>query len=713
MIFNYLRRFGARTSPRLISEMWPTRNGWATRGGIVVAIAGALLGQVQPLPGQEIPAGSPGSAELQAPLLDGAHARYAHGLVERWLAAGGVDRPGEEHAAAEQRVTDLFAVRVTLRQQGFTVAIGDAVRDDAAAAIDAVGPAVSVTELTRRATAAAIEELRRNLGDAHRRAASDPRLREAQREGAAAEARVPLPAELAPTLLVDVQLARHPVTVTLPRNPGPGAALGAFAPGYHGVRIVGARGTGALVWPATAIAQNLSPRSQLVQGLADEGHGLLDLPKLGVPGGPTLQRFEAIHVVRPGGGQPVMELVRGGVTLPPIAMNMRTLRELADRLAIHLERRITDDGLVRGTFHPTRSEYDPPVAGPEDTAWAFYSMSRYARHVREQRPRGDELGERIARHTGRYVRRALDAEVAFEPAAAALLLLAIIDDGLPDPEGGHLRDALGRQLLGPVEETSARQLRVALPPVPGVTPAEEEPALATMNAATQALATAALAAWYEQTRDPRAGEAVSQSLEGLWNASNGRLPVGVLPWYMAATSRVGKLLAGDDRGAAARLAERRQRLAELVDMLAQQQIIERPVLGPRDVIGGFELVVGPPGSPPSPNWYTAHLLHFVGLAIADEEVGKLGDRFGWVITGGLAARFVGQLMMDEPAAFYVGDRGGALRGVRLAPWDNTMPVYATAISLLAVTQLQEAAEAVLPHAIDVGPGVLDAPVAEE
>ncbi len=669
---------------------------WATRGGIVVAAGVLLLGQVSLAWGQADAPAPAGATDLEAPLLDSAHAQYAHGLVERWVRAGTVE---EESPAAEQRVSDLFAVRVTLRQQGFTVGTGDAVRDDADAAIDDRGRATGLAELSRRATAAALAELRRNLQDARLRAQTDAQLQEAQERGLAQPTRTRELHEVTGGLLVDVQLARHPVTVRLPANPGPGAALGSFAPGFHGLRLVGARGKGAMIWPASALAHNVSPKSQLTQLLAEEGHGILDLPKIGVPGGPVLQRFEVVHVVRPSAGRSPVELVRGGIVLPPIAMNLRTLGDLSDRLALHLADRITAEGQVRGTYHPTRDGYEPALASGEDAAWAAYALSRYARRQRAAQPtaRGDELGERALRVVARQARAAADQPPLEAAGASALLLLAITDDGLPDPAGGT-RDALARRLMAVVEQAAEKQL------APPDNAADET---ATLNASTQALATAALAAWYDQTRDARAGEVIARSLDGIWTASKGRLSTGVMPWYAAALSRVGDRLAGDDAEALERLAERRAALAELASMLANQQVVDPPTIGPADVIGGFQLVPGPPGSPPAPNWYTAHLLHFIAIAIGDDGIAGEGDRFGWVITGGLAARFLGQLMFDEPSAYYLGDPRRAIRGVRLALWDNTQPVYTTAISLLAVTHLQESAERVLPAALDVGPGVLE------
>ena len=124
--------------------------------------------------------------------------------------------------------------------------------------------------------------------------------------------------------------------------------------------------------------------------------------------------------------------------------------------------------------------------------------------------------------------------------------------------------------------------------------------------------------------------------------------------------------------------------------LCEQQVIEPPRLGPKDVIGGFELVKGPPNSPPNPDWRTAQLLSFLATCVRQPGITQGRDSYGWLLTGALAARFLGQLMMDEPNCYYVRNHPESLGGVRLCLWDNRLPINANAMSLLAVTELQEA-----------------------
>src|SRR5690606_34722481 len=149
-----------------------------------------------------------------------------------------------------------------------------------------------------------------------------------------------------------------------------------------------------------------------------------------------------------------------------------------------------------------------------------------------------------------------------------------------------------------------------------------------------------------------------------WSRAEGSPNIAALPWFVFAQNRAGGLLAGDDATRKATLSQRRSALGGLVDRVTRQQVIEPPVLGPHDVVGGFELMKAPPGAPPNPDWRTAQLLSFLAQSLDDPAIVEGHNRFDWLITGGLAARFLAQLMMAEPSCFYARSPADALRGVR-------------------------------------------------
>src|SRR5690606_9929063 len=139
---------------------------------------------------------------------------HAHRLVETWLRAGEVDREG----LSPVRVTNLVGCRVTLRTNGFLIAMGDAVRPDVEAVVGQPGPPVDVVELVAQATEAALAELTRTLQDAELRARQDPALRRILEERPDARTLRPTPASIADRVLVDVQLARRLEPITIRRG---------------------------------------------------------------------------------------------------------------------------------------------------------------------------------------------------------------------------------------------------------------------------------------------------------------------------------------------------------------------------------------------------------------------------------------------------------------------------------------------------------------
>lgn len=652
---------------------------------LALALAAPVTAQPPEAPAESASPPAPGGdapGSLGAPLVDWSHAEHAHRLVETWLRAGEVDREG----LSPVRVTNLVGCRVTLRTNGFLIAMGDAVRPDVEAVVGQPGPPVDVVELVAQATEAALAELTRTLQDAELRARQDPALRRILEERPDARTLRPTPASIADRVLVDVQLARRLEPITIRRGAPPEAVFAAFAPGFHGLRS----GRG-MIWPASALAANTSPNSQLVQLLDAINRRPEDVIVLGRPGGPPLQRFEVLHVVRPSLGLAPVRLTRGNVVLPPLAIDGRTLESLADQLAEHLKGRFTHDGLIRGTYHPTSNRYEPMWANAQEAALACYALARYSRNQLVNNPR-DMIAQNLAIQVVATVRRLAaggEGAAAAGPSAGALLLLTLLDTDLPAADDPQLRDALGAWLMGLRHEGGGFR-----------DPSSEKNAL--LNDAEQALVTAALAALYERTRDARIGEAVQASLDELWSRAEGSPNIAALPWFIAAQNRAGDLLARDDASRQSTLARRRDALGGLVDRLTRQQVIEPPLLGPHDVVGGFELVHGPPGAPPNPDWRTAQLLSFLAQALHDPAIVEGHNRFDWLITGGLAARFLAQLMMAEPSCFYARSPADALRGVRLALWDNRQSVSATAVSLLAVTQLQEATRRVTLPEADAG-----------
>lgn len=641
-----------------------------------------------------------GAVPGDVPGVDESHARVVHRLVEDWMRRGGV--PGERADAV--RVSGAMGVRVTLRLDGVSLGQGTRVRPDLAERLTAAGPgrpwsalpAIDLIELVEPAAAEAladaVDQVKRQQLEARIRAAGDPGV---QNNRADVEAR-----ELGPQLTVDVQIAFAPEQVVIPRDASADLIYARFASGYHGLfalpgdpgAVPGAvpgAGVGGFaagdtpVWPASVVASNASPRRQIVRLLTRCGLKPDDDELLGRPDGVVVGRFEVLHVVRPKQDLPVMRLVRGGQILPGRFVDEQTLGDVADRVAMHLYGRfIGINGQVRGTYQPSRAIYKPEFASDLEAALASYTLVRYFDHKRRDGNNDqffNAMVEASQRTVDRVVGRLLAPDEEPDAVTAAFSLLTILEapGGTFDPA---LADRVSTMLLGMIRPD-------------GELLTDPNDPKSRVNAVGSAAVLAALGQWYEQTRDAEVGEALSAAIESLWNRQGGRFDVNTLPWIALVHVQTSGLL--EDAGLldAQTRARRSADLAAMNGLIAEWQIVERPELGPPDVEGGIVLVEAPEGSPPNPNWQTAPLFGFMATTLRDKQVVSRLQRPGTLVTASASARFLGQLMIDEPNCFGIRSPQEAVGGIRLSLWDNTLDIAPSAITLMALLEMRETLDA--------------------
>jgi hypothetical protein len=603
-----------------------------------------------------------GEATIDAPLVDASHGLRAYRQVEAWLRGPSEARQG----VGPIRVTGLIGVRLVMRSEGIVVGEGTAYRGDVLAALDGPGEAVDLIPILLLATERAEVGVRESLADTRLRAVLAGRSLPDTKELTVAD--------ISANLNVELELGYGLRTITVPVDADREAVFARFAPCYHGLAFVDAkRGAWSWVWPGEAISRNISPSSQLALGLKGLGMEREAIKDLARQGGPGLARFRTVHIVRPYSGAQPTELVRSSIRQPRYAVSERELVSMGDRLVEHLLNRFTSDDRVRGTYHPTSGRFDPAVAVDGQAALACYAVVHYSRYLIGVRPEDKSplvYARRATRLASQMVLRLLDSQEQVGPRVLALVLMTLLE--APESESDQaLRDRLGEQLLE----------RVLLDGADGE---------AGMNSGEAALVSAALASLYERTREEKLGEAVWALMQRQW-AEEGRVPnLAALPWLALAQERAGGLLvdadaSGDRR---AELDRWRTTMSRVIEVLCKHQVIEKPELGPDDVLGGFVLTPGPEGSPPNPDWRNAQPLMFISIMLRDEQATKGRDKLGWLLSAGYSARFVGQLMMDDSSCYYVRDRVGARGGVRMAPWDNRLALAPAAMSLLAVTELQ-------------------------
>ena len=615
----------------------------------------------------------------------------AQALVEG--GGGDLPEPGDTPFVAELPVRGLVGVRVTLRRGGVTLGVGDHTFPPAAAGPDAApapldpNPQRDLVAATRAAMAAALDGVAESLANA--------RLRAAQNTGSGRDIPVTSLAQLGPDLQVDLQVARRLEPITLARNEAYHRLFREFAPGFHGLILHNpTQPAPAFTWPATALASNVAPESQLVQMLVTQGYRSTDIPLIAREGGPTLHRFQVIHYTRPTANGAPMLLTRGNLLYPPVTLSRRAVIATAERMARHLEGRLNPDGVLAGTYQPTANRYEPAVAPPDEQALGRYALTAWSRLTLENAGNDAyvrDLAQR-ALDGARTAARRMNSEARPDPAAMALTLLTLIESpSLTDRRAE--RDALADRLMQLRDEKVGFRAHRAADDAAG----QPGPKL---NTPTQALIAMSLAAMFEQTRQPQYAQAVNSVIGPLWLTQRNALSVTALPWLLRAELtmyRLGADRAGQDPAA---IAGKFAYLGSLVAGVVERQIIEPPAVGPADVVGGFDLSPEP-GSVPAPNWTSAFVLSVVAQAVREPKVHEGHDRLGWLLSCGLTARFLAQLTMGEPSCYYVKSVSDAIGGVRRAFWDNQLPVASTAAALLALVELERAmADARIPMGPD-------------
>ncbi len=701
----------------------------------------------------------------EAAWVDLSHAQLVHAAIEGWLSQGDAST-----TVAPIWASDIAGVKVTLRLSGWTLASAEVWVEPIALRLDprdTLGrPVVDLAQLAQQATTHTITQLADRIanplhsinGDstAHHRtnhttspahpappvlldplapvkttpsAATDPPQSSNHNSTMTTPALTKEQVQerlrhLGPRVLVDLQIAKRPRPVLIPATDPESAVVFAFIPGHHGLILTAAQHgstSSAKLWPATALADNLSPLQQLHHLLGQLNLSETQLKRIARPlaatttgttnnpatnttqppdastlGQPSLQlsRFEIIHLVRPSWNDPPMAMVRGQPLLPTAPLTSPTLQSLAERMTPFLLRRINADGQSLGVYQPTTDRLETEVATWPETALLAYT-----------------LAQRL-----QYLQQTQADPASIQPLQNALQrLLSFLQptDGSPAPGiGPAQRDPAATALFiltlhtlrdDPAYQTWHQYLPTMIDRLRGLRLAEggfaqqfisrNQPA----NLPLQGLILAALSTHAAVTGDVELQKLVADELDRCWKQTAPGPLATAMPWLAVAEFALREPI--NARDGSTRLGslkeERTQRLLALAKTL-RAQLIRQPPVGsfgispPADVVGGFDVMPRSPESHPYPDWRGSQFLAFWAIALAQPEFRQGPDVLPWLLDCGLAARFMAQLMFTETGTFAVRNPDEVLGGVRLAPWDNRVGTPATAMGLLAVTHLQQA-----------------------
>ncbi len=606
-------------------------------------------------------------APLKAPLLDRSHVESVFRSAESWVKAGRVDVASAPHVP----VSGVLAVRVTLRWLGKTMGAGESYP------ISERPEQVSdLTMLTGSAIRQALESTRKMLIERHKRA-KEQGLRVTEK---------PLGLDrVGPLMLVDIQVAHGVEAVRVTENKDDLAVMDHFAPGYHGLRLShlnNRQGKPAWMWPATAIASNIKPHSQLIRLLAEIGEDHEAIKAIGRAGGPKFERFEVIHMVRPSRDLPRTVLTRGHELIPPQPFNGTDIAGMSNSLAKHVIRRFREDGSMAGTYLPTADRFEPENAEMADVAMAVYALARYSKAFASADASGPNASamfkaQQTVRRGVRFIISHLrDPNARPNAAAASLLLMAIVESPeLVDQKAD--RDWLINELLSRQAQNGAFL---------GGRGAQSPP----LNNRTQALVLAALATAYGPTADARIARAFDGGSKWLWAQVDPLVLIEATPWLSIAELRMRKHAAPDGDAAANEQWEAKVKgFRSLLGAMRSRQVRATPSVGPGDVIGGFDLTSRTVDTPPRPDWRTSESLILLSQSLRESALKDDKQQVSRLLQCGLAARFLAQLMMEPSACYYVRSVTDAQGGIREMLWRNELHIEPSAMGLIALSELHE------------------------
>lgn len=694
------------------------------------------------------PAKAPALGALDAPILDESHVQHVYAMAEEWVKSGRspVDVP-------PLRVTGVTGVRATLRWMGMSVGVGQVTTQAIPTSDKGSADLALATQIAVNQALDAFEQSlskRREQWEGERVKGLDEAIKGAvpstqpdknapvtnPHAGPRPDA-MSLKA-VAPKLRLDLQVAGPLEAVRVDEKAAAEAVFSQFSPGYHALRMTRTRNGSlneAWVWPATALAANTMPNTQVRSLLSALEYDInKDFQRIARANGPVMQRAAVIHIARSSGTEagltkdetPPQLLVRGSVLLPPVPIEEKTLDSLSRAYVAFLTRRMKnevtyddprDKGKLQprrvtafrmsGTYLPSAGVYDADVASDDEIALTTYALARWAKSLDASGAGADDKGH--ARLPIDLLELKLEAESALRNNIEPILNGPVHESNTPPSVLGYSlltlvesprladrkmqRDDIARKLLGMIQQDGSMQFKVSR----GNGKAET---VETIGASSHAMITFALSGWYQQTRDEANLPAILRASRWAWAHPATRSSPEALMWMINAELVLRKALAGatDANGKPVQTGVSDKMIIAAAQSFRDTQIVrapEGPGAGPADVIGGFVTArMAFEANTEAPDWRSANFVYFLSATLRDPKLGEPKDRLATLLAAGLGARFLQQLTFDPKGSCYARSPEDTLGGVRVSLWDNRLPASSTAMALLAFTELREAIAAI-------------------
>ncbi len=411
---------------------------------------------------------------------------------------------------------------------------------------------------------------------------------------------------------------------------------------------------------AAALATTLSDDPNLVmqspQKLSDQGF--------------VFYRWRPTCLAQPAPGLGAVFIDRGGRVVKASEITTRSVSLLADQIALHMQNRIwqgVEDYGFTGTLDPVVGKAESPFAGPFEQALGAYALLRYGADA-------TDATQRDAVVAGRDVMRALgrvesgEKEPWGDPVGACMAVIALSE--LP------LEMVIGDKDLSVLRTRCIEKLDTLYSSSGGF-----EESLPDLAHGLVAHALAVSAKLDPRDRTERAASAIEQ----VFLETDPALLVGQMPFLAWAQLEH----TGNTGDIPTRVALRQMR-----EMVWEHQL-RRADLGwvDRDLSGG---IVFTSAKAPLPSWSGLRPLAAIASMLGDERLtpgsaaqGEVPMEIGRLVE---SIRFVRQLAAEGEVMHLYAEIDDALWGVRMALWDQRMPIESSAMALLMLTETRDSFE---------------------
>lgn len=403
----------------------------------------------------------------------------------------------------------------------------------------------------------------------------------------------------------------------------------------------------------------------VAKAAGEAGKGLVRPATLAKEDRAAFYRFKTVHLAQLAPGAPPEFLDRGGRVVRAGDMTTAELRRWADGLADHLIRRVhpgPEKYGVRGTYDPVKGEHEAPFAGPAEQVAVVLALSAYAATTQDEH-RASAADDAIERIQAALLRTEPGEAPPWEDMALAPAVWMFEQVHVIAGSPATLSDEAFLKALTATTDLVTDDGRFA----DAVPPRQRAFALYMLALSAELM-----------DKDGEQAAALQKDLAAGLDALYRDTPAGGLvthmPWMGYA-----EMIRSRKSPIAAAVA-----LRDMRAMVWKHQIgLDALQPGQGDLAGGIEFTAA---RSPAPSWQSARPLAFIATMLGDTRLTEPQEVMPELNRLLASLRFLRQLTAGPAECHMYADPLAATWGVRAGLWDQSMPVDATAMTLMTVCE---------------------------